>query len=241
MQPEVKKKQSPWLYIAIGCGSLFVIGAIITGVVIWFVAQKANQFKADMADPIVRTEKVKKALGAQTLPDGYYALMVISVPMVIDTAMITTKDPDANGNTGNGDDRLFMYFYLPSATSSDVQELRDYLHGKSDDASVLQRSGLDTSATEVLGRGAFDYPGHRLLYLTLRGELRGSNSRERGPSLNSLVLFECPGKSTVRIGAWMTPDPSPETPTSELDLKGTPVDPDAVRTFMSHFNPCKES
>ncbi|MDY7225888.1 hypothetical protein [Hyalangium rubrum] len=239
MQPEVKKKQSPWLYIGIGCGSLLLIGAIIVGVGVWFVAKKANEIKEDMANPIVRTEKVKKALGAKTLPDGYYAMMSLSVPMVMDTAMISTKDPDAPHDGGAS---VFMYFFLKSATSRDVGNLRDYLEGKSDDASVISRAGLDTEGNEVLGRGVLEYDGRRLLYLTQRGELRGNNSdRERGPTLNTLVFFECPGSSNVRMGVWLEPDPSPETPTSELDLQGTTVDPEAVRPFMAHFNPCQES
>jgi hypothetical protein len=35
------------------------------------------------------------------------------------------------------------------------------------------------------------------------------------------------------------PDTSPEVPLAQLELKGTPVDPEAIRSFMSHFNPCQ--
>jgi hypothetical protein len=43
------------------------------------------------------------------------------------------------------------------------------------------------------------------------------------------------------MGIWMAADPDPSAPLESLELKGTPVDPDTIRTFMSHLNPCKES
>ncbi|HEX8703600.1 MAG TPA: hypothetical protein VF815_32490 [Myxococcaceae bacterium] len=236
-----KKPTSPWLYIAIGCGSLLLIGGLIVGAIVFLVVKKVDEVKDDMANPIARTEKVKKALGAQTLPDGYYAFMTLNIPLVMDTAMLTTDDPSTPGSD-KAKDRLFMYIRLKSAPSSDVDEFRDYLEGRTDDPSVLERSNLDIRTDEIVGRGAVQLDGERrLLYLAQRGVLRTNNSTSKsdGPGLNALVLFECPTRSDVRMGIWTAPDTSPGVPLAQLELKGTPVDPDAIRSFMSHFNPCQ--
>jgi hypothetical protein len=245
MQPvpnaQPKKKQSPWLYIAIGCGSLLLVGGLFIGIIVFFVFKKADEFKEDMANPVARTEKVKKALGAQTLPEGYHAVMTLSIPLVMDTAVLTDQDPNAPEGTDKTNERTFMYIRLKTASSSDVGEFRDYLEGRSDDASVLARNNLDMRTDEIVGRGGIDLDGgRRVLYLAQRGELRTNNSdRDNGPGFNALILFECPKKSDVRMGIWTAPDNSPQTPIEQLDLKGTPVDPEAIRAFTSHLYPCQ--
>jgi hypothetical protein len=245
MQPvpnsEPKKKQSPWLYVAIGCGSLLLLGGLFIGAIVFFAFKKADEFQEDLANPIARTEKVKKALGAQTLPDGYFASMTLNIPLVMDTAVISTQEPGAAGGVDKSTERMFMYIRLKSATSGDVKELRDYLEGRTNDVAVLSRSELNIDTKEIVGRGALDLEGaRRVLYLAQRGELHlGDRKDTDGPGFNALVLFECPNKSDVRMGIWTTPDVSPEVPIEQIDLKGTPVDPEAIRSFMSHFNPCQ--
>jgi hypothetical protein len=235
-----KKQQSPWLYVAIGCGSLLLLGGLAIGALVMLAFKKADEFKEDMANPVTRTEKVKKALGSRTLPEGYHAFMTLNIPLVMDTAVLSTREP-GTGGLDKPSDRMFMYIRLKTATSSDVAALRDYLEGRTDDDSVLTRSNLKVRTEELVGRGALDLKGgRRLLYLAQRGEVRlGNSSDTMGPAFNSLVLFECPAPSGVRMGIWTAPDASPQVPLAQLDLKGTPVDPEAIGSFMSHFNPCQ--
>jgi hypothetical protein len=244
MQPvpstQPKKKTSPWLFVAIGCGSLLLLGGLVIGAIVLFFFKKFDEVEEDLANPTARTEKVKKATGAQTLPEGYYAFMTINIPFVMDTAMLTTDDPNVPGSDTSSD-RTFMYIRLKTASSRDVEALSDYLEGRSDDDSVLSRSNLEVRTDELVGRGAVELKGGRkLLYLAQRGELRSrSDTQGNGPGLNALVLFECPSASDVRMGIWTAPDPSPEVPLAQMELQGTPVDPEAIRSFMSHFNPCQ--
>ena len=235
-----KKKKSPWLYVALGCGGLLLLGGLAIAAIVLVFLKKADEVSDDMANPIARTEKVKKALGAQTLPDGYHAVMTISIPMLMDTTVISTKDP-SKGSDGASSKRMFMYIRLRSATARDAQDMRDYLEGRTDDDSAFARSKLQLKTEQIVGRGPLELPnGQKLLYLSQRGELHfGSNNKKGEPGLNALVLFECPTQSDVRMGIWTTPDTSPEVPLEQLDLKGTPVDPEAIRSFMSHFNPCQ--
>jgi hypothetical protein len=240
MQPEQKKKTSPWVYVGCGCGLLVVVG-VIAGVALYiFGSRQLEKFEADMANPVVRNEQAKKMLGAQTLPEGYSSEMVLSVPMVIDTAILTTQREDVPANLQQGELRNFLYMHLKPATLNDVEELTAYLEGRSDDASVLERNNIHVQAKEIIGRGVLQLDGRRLLYLTQRGTLQSNQHESQGPGLNAIVLFDCPGQPTIRMGMWTAPDPAPQTPLKQLDTKGTPVDVDAVRAFMSHFNPCLE-
>ncbi len=241
MQPvEQKKKTSPWLYVGIGCGALLLLGIGGTVAAVMFGVSKFQEMKEDMANPATRTEKVKKVLGAQTLPEGYNAVMALSVPMVMDTAILSTRPPGVPASHQKEEARTFMYFHLKSSTMNDMEQLTAYMEGRSEDASVLSRNNIHINTREILGRGVFQSEGRRIFYLTQRGELK-SQQENPGAGLTAVALFECPGQSTIRTGMWMAPDPSPQAPLEQLDLKGTPGDPEAVKAFMAHFNPCQES
>lgn len=243
MQPVAqKKKTSPWLYVGIGCGGLVLLAIIGTVAAVMFGVSKIKEIKEDMANPVTRTEKVKKMLGAQTLPDGYNAFMSLSVPLVMDTAILSTRPPEDAGkhSKAKGDVRTFMYFHFMSSSMNDREQLMAFMEGRSDDSSVLTRNNIHVNTRELIGRGVMEIDGRRLFYLAQRGEVQSQESKP-GAGLTAMVLFECPGQTTLRMGMWMAPDPSPQAPIDQIDLKGTPGDPDAVKAFMSHFNPCQES
>lgn len=238
--PTPKKQTSPWLYVAIGCGGLVVLGGLVIAALALFVFKKSDEINQDLANPVARAEKVQKALGAQALPEGYHAIMAVSLPMIMDSAMIATKPPGKGGDAASSR-RTFMYVRFKVITPRDAQGMRDYLEGRTDDVSVFARSRLQMKTEQLVGRGQLELQnGQKLLYLAQRGELRfGGNSKSEGPGLNALVLFECPTQSDVRMGIWTALDTSPEVPLEQLEIQGTPVDPEAIRSFMSHFNPCQ--
>ncbi|HYI03003.1 hypothetical protein [Hyalangium sp.] len=235
------KKRSPWLYVGIGCGALLLlgIGGFIFGVA--FLFKKGKQYTEDLSNPIARTEMVKKALGAQTLPEGYHGVMALSVPAIMDMAVLSTRSPDAPAAGQTGDVRSFVYFFIKRSSVTDQEQLKKYLEGQSNDASVLARNNVSLGEGEILGRGAIELEGRRVLYVTQRGELETEHDDREGPGLNSILFIECQGQERMRMGIWMAPDPSPGAPLEQLDLKGTPADPEALRAFMSHLNPCQES
>ncbi len=241
MQPEEKKKPSAWTYIGFGCSVLVLLG-VLGAVSGWLlVSDKFQEVADDMNDPVVRTEKVKKTLGATALPAGYHAVMTLSVPLAMDVAVLSTRRLDVPQNLQKGDARFFMYMRLKSSSLEDQDALRAYLEGKSDDSSVLARNNIRLLTRDIIGRGAIELEGWRLLYLLHRGVLDADTSGQKsGPGLNSLALIECPGQTQVRLGLWASPDPAPGTALEKLDVQGTPVDPEALKAFMSHFRPCQQ-
>jgi len=241
VEPVEQKKRSPWLYVGIGCGVLLLLGIVAGVAVMSFLFKKGREYQEDLANPIARTEMVKKTLGAQTLPEGYFAVMSLSVPALMDIAVLSSRSPDAPNADPGEDFRIFVYMYLKAAAASEQEQLRNYLEGKSEDASVLARNGVRLGNGEIVARGVISLEDRRVLYAVQRGELSTQQSERKGPGLNSILFLECQGQTRMRTGLWMAPDPNPETSFNELDLKGTPADPEAIRAFMSHLNPCKES
>jgi hypothetical protein len=240
MQPEppVKKKPSPLAYVGCGCAVLGVVGVLALVAFFLFAGSQVEQFQTDMASDASRTAQAEKLLGAQGLPPGYFSVLVLSVPMVADTVVLSTYRADVPANLQKGEVRMFQYLAPKTSSSQDVESFAAYLEGRSQDSTVLARSKIQLKTREVVSRGVLEYPGRKLRYLTQRGELISSEHERPGPVLSALVLFDCPGTSTLRMGLWTAPDPAPQTPLRKLDTTGTPVDVNALSEFMSHLNPC---
>jgi hypothetical protein len=158
--------------------------------------------------------------------------------MVADTVVLSTYRADVPANLQKGELRMFQYLASKTSSSHDVESFAAYLEGRSQDTTVLARSNIQLKPREVVRRGVLEFQGRQLRYLTQRGEMISSEHGRPGPVLSALVLFDCPGQSTLRMGVWTAPDPAPQTPLRKLDTTGTPVDVDALSAFMAHLNPC---
>jgi hypothetical protein len=242
------KKTSPWVWVGVGCLGFVVLsvgGVIAVGM---FGYHKAKQFEAELKDPQARAAKVRSILGASQLPPGYHAVVGMSVPFVMDMAMLSDEEPDfqhPERRRGGLGQRGFLYIRTLSAGGNDKQQLRDYFEGRSDDADVLRRNNIRLDRRgEVLRRGVLDMrEDMKLMYVAQRGELEMSSARSHG--ISTVMLLDCPGDGKQRFGIWFGPDPaaagkggaSAEAP-ADTDLTGTPADEAAIREFMDHFRVC---
>src|SRR5262245_24119171 len=88
------KKTSPWVWVGVGClgAVVLAVGAVIVLGMLGY--RKAKQFEAELKDPQARTAKVQKILGTSHLPEGYYGVIGMSVPFVMDMAMLSDEEPD---------------------------------------------------------------------------------------------------------------------------------------------------
>jgi hypothetical protein len=226
----VKKKTSPWIYVGIGCLVVMVIGVAAVGTIAFYGYRKAKQFGEELKDPVAREAKVKAVLHADTLPPGYFAVMSISVPFVMDMAMLSDKAPGEDGQLRSMGERGFIYVSVMSQ-GRDQQELRDFFEGKTNDESVLRRNNINVNTKEILKRGSIEQRGRRMLYIAQRGDISMSGHHS-GEGLASQILVQCGTDSRMRLGIWFGPDPGGD------DLAGTPADEAAIGQFMSHFKPC---
>jgi hypothetical protein len=228
------KKTSPWVYVGIGCGVALLL-AILGAVGVGFLAyRKGKQIEAEMKDPAARAAKVREVLGGD-VPEGYYPVFSMSVPFLMDMAMLGDHPPDEKGAPNRRMDRGFIYVQSLS-TGQQQNELKRYFEGKADDAEALRRTNIHIDAKETIRRGRLDIPGQETLYLAQRGSLAMNESRSHG--LTTLLLIDCPQDARQRLGIWFGPDPAPDEPVEKVDWSGSVADEAAARDFLGHFRLC---
>jgi hypothetical protein len=132
----------------------------------------------------------------------------------------------------------FIYTVVHLMEEKNSQELEDFFQGRTNDASVLKRNkiNINMDPERVIDRGVLETPDARLFYLTARGGVQTDQAISEG--LQTLIKIQCPDDNKLRFGIWFGPDPQPEAPVSELDLKDTVGDPAGIVEFMDHFRIC---
>jgi hypothetical protein len=224
-----QKKTSPWVYVAVGCVGIVVLGLAGMGTLAYLGYRKAKQFGEEMKDPRARETKVKAVLGAERLPEGYYPVIGMSIPFFMDMAMLSDEPPGSDGQLREMGERSFIYMNM-LGQAKDQQELREYFEGKRKDAEALRRINVNVNGRDVLKRGVIDQGGHQVLYMAQRGDVSMQGKRRTG--ITTTLLVQCPKDSRMRMGIWLGPDPGGD------ELAGTPADEEAIKTFMGHFKPC---
>lgn len=227
-----KPKDSTWLYIGIGCGVLLLLGLLVGGIAAYWISQKVEELQ----DPEARAEKVRTVLGAETMPEGYHPLLSIKVPFVMELAMISDAEMDAEGSPVGDPERLFIYMKFLHDPGKDGDKLRDFFDGTSDDPAGLEQSNVNVEIEEIVGRGTLPLEDMTVQYVSTRGEVRSDSGRTGG--LTTFVLMDCPDDDKMRFGIWIAPDPSAAEGEVEADLAGTPADEQEIERFVGSFHVC---
>lgn len=233
----VKKQRSPLFYVAIGCGglmALILVGFAIAGLLL---VRAGKGFVDGMTDPTQKAANVQKMLG--TAPVGYYPVVTMSVPLFMDMALLGDREPLADGGIPDFD-KGFMYFRIIANEQSN--KAKDFFDGKDSDTSALKGSGVNVDAKDILRRGVLKTGnGTTVKYVATRGTMdtQGQRQQEAKSGLNTVMYFECPGDTAVRMGVWMMKDLDPDLPTDQLQLEGTVADEGQIVGFIKPLTPCK--
>jgi hypothetical protein len=238
--PPKKSGTSPWVYIGCGCAGLVILGMVTFSGFTYFAYRKGKEIEKTWSDPKAREEKAREVLVYDKLPEGYYPLGAMSIPFVMDMAMIGDDPPPAGAKPDDHEgfkDRGFMYFKVRRMGKGD-REVRDFMAGKGKKPDWIQ-SGSDFDDQEVLRRGEVAMSGQKILFSALRGEVDVNNQRKDG--ITTMMLIDCAQAKDerVRFGLWFGPDPGPGEPADKLNLAGTNADPAAIQAFASHFRFCQ--
>ncbi len=217
-------KRTAWHYIGCGCVVLAVLGALTAGGVGWFFYTRAKQFKAEITDPAARAAKVRSILDYDELPDGYYPAIGMSIPWVMEMAILSDHELPAGEDMKRMDDRDlmggkgFLYFAFRSFGGAQGEE-RGYA-----------QTNFDFDAQKELGRGEVEAGGAKVSWVARLGNLH-----RRGETLSTVAAeleIDCPQDQRARRAVWFTPAPEGD------DYAGTPASPDALTAFLDHFRFC---
>lgn len=229
------KKTSPWVYVGIGCGVALLLAVLAVAGVVVLAVRKGKQIEAEMKDPAAREAKVREVLGGD-VPSGYHPVFSMSIPFLMDMAMLGDHPPDEKGGPNKQMDRGFMYINS-IAMGGKQDELKKYFEGTIDDPEALRRANIQIDVKETIRRGSVDIHGQETLYLAQRGTFAVNQTRSQG--LTTLILVDCPQDARQRLGFWFGPDPAPETAVESVDWSGSVADEAAMREFLGHFNLCR--
>ena len=226
-----------WAWV--GCGCLGAIGAmVVLAVVIGFWGvQKARQFGEEIADPGEREKKALAALGASEMPEGYHPVVGLSVPFVLDLAVLSDLPPDETGRPPELGDHGFIYVSYP-AFGRNQREIRDFFEGTRDDFDELGRHRIDLDLEERISNGKISRKDDDVLWVSHRGTIDTDDAGRSKEGLMALMLIDC-GDSRNRFGIWLGPDPDPAAAAADLDGSGTVADPEAIERFLSPIHPCR--
>lgn len=235
--PIEPKKTSPWAWVGVGCLVLAVLGVVAVIATVWLGARKVKEMTAEMADPVRRSTRVQEVLGASKIPDGYHAMMALSIPFLLDMAILSDREPTFGPDGAKGrafDARGFVYVRM-KLKGKGSGELRDWVDGKGKGPDALGRGSIKVDESESLRRGEVEVGGAKVAYHAMRGILKVEGNDVKG--IVTIMAVGCPD-GFPRLAIWLGPDPAPETSGPELDLTGTCGDEAAIAAFLGSFRLC---
>jgi len=231
-----QRQTSPWVYVGCGCAVLLVICALAVLFVGKKLVDQGDKIKEGLANPQMREQRSRELLSYQELPAGYYAAGAISLPYILDVAILADHPPAPGASDVDIEDHGFIFVKMHwGRIPTDPGARRRMLYGSNGKAPWEQGSGLHVETHEPLGEGELTAGGAHVVYRSTRGEVQIKNRRHRG--ITDVLMIECPDRR-IRIGVWLGPDPALGQPTASLDRSGTPADPRAIEAFLDHFHFC---
>jgi len=222
------------MYVGLGCGGCaLVIGVMVVVSVVGGV-RLARKIERDMENPVARAEQAKRLLGTEELPEGYHAVVSVSLPLVFETVILADRPGVADHELSTETEKLFVYVELIRGSG----KWRQDASGKADPEEVLAEQGIRMEGpSEEIGRGEIALEGATVDYVSERGTLFLQGHRFEG--LTTFLMVHCEGSKKLRVGLWSHGDPEVPDAEQERDHSGTCADPAELEAFLGPFDLCR--
>lgn len=218
--------------VGVSCAAVVVIAGLAFAVLGYLGYKQVQSIKEGVTNP---EPGALEMLGATSLPEGYYANMAIKVPFITDTVVISDQPNQDDEPPKIGEGQGFLYSIVKVAEEKDSEKVAAFFAGESDDTSVLKDNhiNVDLNPEDILTRGVVDMAPMTVRYLTTTEGVR--NEHVNADGLTTFMLLQCPDNK-LRFAMWFSPADSVEDGTPQLE--GSVGDPEKIRAFLSHFQPC---
>lgn len=180
-RPRSSSTTSTLGWLGCGCGALVALAlATIVGMT-WFGYHKGKEIERTFTDPVARTEATQKILAWRELPEGYYPAGAITIPMLMEMAILSDHEPEKDeAGHGRAFERRGLVYMSFNSWISNEKELLSWLNGDlKETPKWLQRSDAKIDPEDVLKRGSLEIDGRTVFYVVSRGD--SSDVMSSGP------------------------------------------------------------
>lgn len=229
-----------WMWVLGGCGCLTLVVTISFVGLGWMGVKWAKQTAETMSDPAKRDEAARSRFGTDSLPEGWHAAAVFSVPMFADIVVLADRvadEPTADGGVEPQVDDASQALIFASVRDIGGQreKWRTALETGSDPKStgVQLPVGFGSSA---FAKGSFGMGGSDVTWAAYYGNLDQQEQQRSIPARVAAALVECPNHPRVELVAWAVP--MREGDSQSGAEAGLPGDENALRDLLELFPVC---
>lgn len=237
-----KKQTSPWVWVGVGCAVLVIFGVIAVVSVGYIAFRGVKGMEEGFSNPAVREQRTRALLPYRELPAGYEPVGTMSIPFVMDMAILSDKDTGAPRETTRRQEspRIgvhgFIYMRFRTFKPTARGEMDRYLSGEGAPPRWFQPGNVRLDSHEIVGHGKLTVGDRQIAYSSRRGNIN-VNGRMR-EALTTVMGIDCPGSDRLHMALWIGPDPAPGKPATAEELAGSTADPKALADFLGHFDLC---
>lgn len=247
-EPGQPPRRSPLSCLGCGCaaGVAVILAVVVT--LTWVGYRAGERFRSELADPAARWSRVEALIPFRDPPAGYHPLGGVSIPWLMEMAILVDRPP---GSSGEGAVEAGFLFVRTRGGFGRRQRLEQLFAEEVPDPKAFSQGEVGFEAREDLGRGELAAGGATVHYYARRGVLtvdqsrfgvelaEGAEAAHRYPGIATMMLVDCPaGDDRLRVAIWFARDPQPDLTAATADLTGTPGDPAALTAFLDHFRLC---
>jgi hypothetical protein len=239
----------------LGCGCAVIVALIVAGIVTltWIGYRSGERYRAELADPAAREARVAALLPHAALPPGTYAVGGLSVPFLMDMAVLADREPGPLRGGGADDPgvRSGFVFVRTRDAWGRRHRLQALFEAENPDPAAFAQGEVGFVPKEEIGRGELEAGGATVHYYARRGELavdqtrfgvelpEGAEPVRRFEGVATMMLIDCPGEGRyLRVGLWFGPEWDRERPTDAPEPGGTAGSPAALQAFFEPLKLC---